>query len=274
MRKKVNTYCTNRFLKNITTWLILKAEAPQSVIRNYQEQMEDLSFLCQCSKQTFKKRLHWAVSEGLATIEGSDIYLKSYKQLSALYYVNLDNYKLISYDPSTDKNLHLHMFAIDIDENKNRQRHMVKSKLEKNPALKQKIQHVMMHCGADQKRLANFDYMLNGMRKLYQASFAAEPEIHSILHQVRPDCNRGVETMARHWDFESKQSASYYKKQMAESGIIRIHKGAAITSTVRTRNTDCHVIWNKRKFQTVLRLVDTIEVISKTPKMHAAPLEK
>ena len=274
MRKKVEVYATNRFIKNITTWLILKAESTQSVIKNYHGQIEDLSFLCQCSSQTFKKRLQWAVSEGLATIEGSDIYLKSYKQLSVQYYISIDRFKLVSYDPTTDKDLHLHMFAIDIEENKSRQRHMVKRKLDNNPDIKQRIQHVMMHCGADQKRLANFDYMLNGMKKLYAASFVLEPEIHSLLHQVRPDCNRGVETMAYAWDFKSKQSVSYYKRQMKESGIIRIHKGEAITSQVRTRNTDCHVIWDKRKFRTVLRLVDTIEVICKTPKTHAAPLEK
>lgn len=275
-RKKQDghTYVTNQFIKPITTWLILKAATPQSVINNYMDQLEDLSFLCECSTQTFKKRLRWIVSEGLATIEGNNIKLKSYKQLSTKYFINLDNYKLISYDPTTDKKIHLHMFAIDIDENKNRQKHMVQRKLNNNPVLKQKIEHVLLNCGANEKRLANFDYMLNGMRKIYQASFITEPEIHCLLSQVRPDCNRGVQTMAYHWDFAHKQSVSYYKKLMHKAGIVRIHKGEAIASSVRSRNNDCHVIWDRRKKRTVLRLVDTIEVISKTPKPDALPLEK
>ena len=268
MRKKQegNTYVTNTFIKPITTWLILKAESKYSVIKNYQDQIEDLAFLCGCSVQTFKKRLRWAVSERLATIEGSDIYLKSYKQLSVLYYVNLDHYKLVSYDPTTDKDLHLHMFAADIEDNKSRQAYMVKSKMDKNPALTRTIKTVMLRFGADERKLSNFNYMLNGMKKLYKHSFVAEPEIHSLLNQVRPDCNRGIEKMADDWEFKCKQSVSYYKRLMKRAGIIRIHKGEAITSQVRSRNSECHVIWNRSKFQTVLRLVDTIEVIDKTPK--------
>jgi len=269
-RHLVKTYETNNFIKYITFFLILKAESPFSFIQNYKKQIDHLSFITQCERQTFKKRLAWLVSEGLATIEneGTDIRLVSWKQVSVLYYCNLDSFKLVQYKPDEQKNIHLQLFAADIEDNKKRQTYIIQQKLEKNPALTQVIKNIMHQHGADEKKLNDFTYLLNGMRKLYRRSFEAEPEIHAMLNNVRPDVNRGVKGMAKAWSCRSEQTVSYVKKKLAEAGIIRIYKGERIMSTVRCRNKQCEVIYNRKLKQTFLCLVDTLHIIPQ-PGMEA-----
>lgn len=260
-RHKVEKYETNNFIKYITFFLILKAETPFGFIQDYKKQIDHLSFITQCERQTFKKRLAWCVSEGLATIEGDDIRLVSWKQVSALYYCNLDSFKLVQYNPHEQKNIHLHLFAADIEDNKKRQTYMVKQKLEKNPALTQEIKSIMLNCGADVTKLNDFDYVLNGMRKLYRESFVVEPEIHAMLNRVRPDVNRGIKGIAKAWDCKSTMTVCYWKKRMAEAGIIRIYKGERLTSEERTRNKQCDIKWKGKTKQTILCLVDTLHII-------------
>lgn len=258
-RHKVITYETNNFIKYITFFLILKAESPFSFIQDYQKQIDHLSFITQCERQTFKKRLQWCVSEGLATIEGSDIRLISWKQVSALYYCNLDRFKLVQYKPHEQKNIHLHLFAADIEDNKKRQTYMIQQKLNKNPALTQVIKTILHQHGADETKLNDFNYLLNAMRQLYKRSFEAEPEIHAMLNHVRPDVNRGVKGMAKAWDCKSMQTVSYWKKKLAEAGIIRIYKGEIKIREYIARPT--RTLKGGRKGKEPKHLVDTLYII-------------
>jgi hypothetical protein len=264
MREKVNTYETNRHVKNITSFLILKAVTPYGVFRNYKYQLGYFASICQCSKQTILKRIMWMQEQQLLQIEGADIRLNGWKQVVSLYHVNLDEFKTIQYDTQAHKKIYLHLFATEIIENKERQAYMIKEKLKKNPALKQVIESAMLQHGADEKKLNNFAYLLNGMKLLFKRSFIAEPEFHATILRVRPDCNRSVKGIARAWCFKSAQSVSYYKAQMQAVEIVKVHKGERITSQTRARNEAAHTVWNKLKKQTVLCLVDGIEVITKT----------
>lgn len=264
MRSIVNKYETNRHLKNITSFIILKAVTPYGIIKDYKKQVHYLCRITQCEKQTFTKRLQWLQNENLLTIEGADIRLKSWKEVATLYYLDLKAFTTVYYDYTKDKNVFLRLFTTEIEANKERQVHMIKTKLQRNLALKNNIQHAMLKHGADVKQINNFEYLLNGMRKLYKFSFIAEPELHALLNQVRPDCNRSVKTLADAWTFKSPQSVSYYKRLFAANEIAAIHKGERITSQCRARNEHSHVIWNRRKMQTVLSLVDTISIITKT----------
>lgn len=260
-RQLINVYETNKYIKNITAFLILKSESPYGLIKDYQKQIDHLSFITQCERQTFKKRLQWMLQEGIAAIEGPHIRLKSWKEVSALYYCDLTKFKTIQYKPSEQKNIHLHLFASEIEDNKARQSFVIQQKLNKNLALKQTIEAIMLQHGADPSKLSDINYLLNGMRLLYKNSFVAEPEIHALLKDIRPDLNRSVKGLSRAWNYKSKQSASYIKNKLQKAGIARIYKGERITSKERSRNNDCHVIWDDRKLQTVLCLVDTIFII-------------
>lgn len=268
MRTMVNKYETNRHLKNITSFIILKAVTPYGILKDYKKQLHYLCSVTQCERQTFKKRLQWMQNENLLTIEGGDIRLKSWKEVSALYYIDLKAFTTVIYDYKKDKNVFLRLFTTEIEANKEQQVHMIKTKLQKNLALKNQIQTAMLKHGADVLRVNDFHYMLNAMRKLYKFSFIAEPGLHALLNQVRPDCNRSVYTIADAWTFKSPQSVSYYKRLFALNDVAVIHKGERITSQCRCRNEHAHVMWDERKGKrngkTVLSLVDTISVIAKT----------
>lgn len=264
MRAKVNKYETNRHLKNITAFIVLKSVTSYGLIKDYKQQMNYLCAITQCSNQTFCKRLQWLQNEGLLSIEGGNIRLNGWKQVAALYNLNLKAFNTVVYDTTTDKNIFLRLFATEIEANKEQQVYMIKTKLQRNLALKNRIQAAMLKHGADVKRINEFNYLHNGMRKLFTFSFIAEPELHALLYQVRPDCNRSVYTLANAWHFKSPQSVSYYKRLFATNNIATIHKGERIESKSRARNEFAHVIWNKRRLQTVLSLVDTISINSKT----------
>jgi hypothetical protein len=264
MRKKVNRYETNRYLKNIAAFLVLKSVTPYGVITNYSTQTKYLCSICQCTRQTLSKRLQWLQDEGLLVIEGADIRLKSWKQVATLYNLNLKQFKTIIYDCANDKNVYLQLLATEIEVNKEHQAYIIKSKLEKNLALKRAVQYFMLRHGADQTKLNDLQYLHNGMKHLYRRSFIAEPETHALLNTIRPDTNRSVKGIAAAWDCKSPQTVSYYKAKLAASGYAVIHKGERVTSHTRARNELCHTIWNNKKKQTVLCLVDAIELTVKT----------
>lgn len=263
--KKTNkVYQTNRHLKNITAFIILKAVTPYGLIKDYKNQIDYLCAVTQCERQTFCKRLQWLQDEQLLLIEGADIRLKSWKQVAALLCTNLKEFTTVSYEYKKDRNIFLRLFAAEIEANKAQQVYMIKTKLQQNLALKNDIQTAALRFGADPKRINDFHYLHNAMRLLFKKSFIAEPELHKLLSLVRPDCNRSVYTIADAWHFKSPQSVSYYKGLFKTSGIAIIHKGERIESQQRARNSKSHVIWDKRKKQTVLSLVDTISIIGKT----------
>jgi len=151
------------------------------------------------------------------------------------------------------------LYAIEIEDNKNRQTYMIQQKLKKNPALKQVIKSILHQYGADETKLNDFNYMLNAMRQLYKRSFEAEPEIHVILNNVRPDVNRGVKGMAKAWDCKSMQTVSYWKKKLAEAGIVRIYKGEMKVREYLSRPTRTDK--GGRKGKAVKTLVDTLYII-------------
>lgn len=265
MRKKRNVYETNGFIKNIAAWLILKAATPYGLFKNYKEQIDYLASITQCERQTFKKRVAWFIEQGLATVTAGNLQLVSFKDACALYYCGHKKTQTILYEPSTDKNFYLRLFAIEITDNKEKQRYMIETKLKRNLALKQTIQVTMLKHGADQSRIEDFRYIHNGMQKLYRNSFKQEPELHALLNKVRPDCNRSIRGIARAWDFKSLSLVSYYKRKFQDAGIAVVTKGERIESRTRSRNNDCNVIWNQRKKQTVLCLVDAIIILEKKP---------
>lgn len=256
-----HTYDTNPFIKYITSWLILKAETPYSILYNYKLQADHLSEICQCEKQTLDKRIKWMLQQKIAFIEGANLRLVSYKQLAAVFGIDLKAFKTIHYDPTVQKNLHLQIFAAEIEQSQDRQKYMVHKKLQRNPDLKATVQAEMLKKGATVELINDISYLANGMKKLYTHSFISEPELHFKLNQVRPFVNRCIDTIAYSWLFKHKQLVSYYKKKMQTSGIARIHKGERINSNTRTRNSNCEVKWNEAKGQTLLCICDAIEVI-------------
>jgi hypothetical protein len=260
-RKLVNKYEVNHFVKNITTFIILKAESQYSIIKDFTNQIDHLSRQCQCERQTFKKRLNWMVKQKLATVEGSTIRLITWQQVARLYYLNLDGFNIINYDSNTNKNIHLRLFATEIEMNQKSQAYMVEKKMQQNPALSSEIKSTMLRHGVDLKQVHNKSFVMNWMKGQYRYSFKVEPALHKLLNKVRPDCNRGVKGIAYEWNCKSPQTVSYVKKKMVAACIVHVKKGERITSSERVRNADCHVIWNKRKKQTVLALVDEINVL-------------
>lgn len=265
MREKRNSYETNRTLKNFTSFLILKAASTYGVYNNYRKQIGYIATLCQCSKQTMFKRLAWMESETLLQFEGGNIRLNGWKHVATKYGVSLKQFKTIHCDTSIHKNLHLHFFAAEIEENKKRQAYMIERKLNKNSALKNAVQNVCIQFGADKAKIENFAYLHKYMQTIFTTSFIAKPDIHNLLINVRPDCNRSVKTLAAAWEFKSPQSVSYYKAKLAAEKIASIDKGKRITSQTRARNEAAHVIWNKSRKQTVLCLVDHIEILQQNP---------
>jgi hypothetical protein len=270
-RHLVDKYQTNRFLKNITFFLILKAESPLGCIHDYEKQIDHLSFITQCERQTFRKRLAWCISEQLLEIKGSDIRLVSWKKVGERYMFALEAYKTIQYNPHEQKNIHLHLLAVEIEDNKNRQTYMIQQKLKKNPALTQVIKNTLHQYGADESKLNDFNYMLNAMRQLYKRSFEAEPEIHAMLNNVRPDVNRGVKGIAKAWDCKSMQTVSYWKKRLAEAGIIRIYKGEVKVREYLARATRTQK--GGRKGKEVKTLVDTLYLIPQPGRPENEPRE-
>lgn len=260
-RKLVNKYHTNRHIKAIGQWLLLKHLSRPSWLQDWNTQKATLLQVCKCNEQTFRANLKLLQQMKLLKFDRHSIRLCSWDELSMQLEIDTKEKFEIHYDVNDKKRVHEWLIATEIMDNQNRQAYSIIKKLNKNPAQKLMIIHAMIAAGADRTQVMNPGYILSWLRILYINDFYRASEIHDLLIELRPDTNRSCKGIARSWNALNATTASYWKKVLASSGIIDIAK-MNILSTDRVRNPYCAVKWIKEAKQTLLPLCDQITVLT------------
>lgn len=260
-RTLVKKYHTNKHIKAIGQWLILKHLSVPSWIQDWNKQKQVLFQVCKVNEQTFRSNLKLLQDMKLLSFDRYEISLCSWDELAKALEIDTKERFQIHYDVNDKKRVQEWLIATEIMDNQNRQSYSILKKLNKNPAEKLRIIHAMIAAGADRSQVMNPDYLLSWLRILYVNDFYRASEIHDLLIELRPDTNRSCKGIARAWNAKSPTTISYWKSVLASSGIIDIAK-MAVLSTGRVRNPYCAVKWIKQAKQTMLPLCDQITVLT------------
>lgn len=279
-RAKVNKYETNRFIRAVGMWLILKSETTSGVIQDYTGQLPYLLSITQLSTASFYNRINFLIKEGLITKEGNNLILSSFDYAANKYLLHNVNSKIsFTYDPNGKQQIHYLLSAVEIKHNQDLQAQALQRKLDKNPIIKVEQLKLIHECGADVKQMNNNDYNRECLFALQQQSFEQYRKgstIHDALHAFRADVNRGVKGIANAMNAKSASTASYLKRKLQQQEICSVTKIEGITSHVRSRKDKYHYVnWNEDLRQTVWYVCDQVKVLVPITKIvNMAPALK
>jgi len=259
-RKLVRKYETNQVIKALDAWLVLKADAPGSYIQQWTKQKDHLVRICKCSYTVLRHRLQILQEMKLATIQGRNIRLCSWDDMSKIFGIDCKIRSTVHYKIDSNDKIHQWLIATEIEGNQKRQSYAILKQVKKNPELKMMFTAAIIADGADRSRIDDPEYFLARLRSLYLQDFIRASDIHELLVQIRPDNNRGVRGIADAWGAKHPMTAVYWKRKLAAAGIIDISK-IQVQSENRVRNKECKVIWLKKQMQTLLCLCDQITVL-------------
>jgi hypothetical protein len=280
-RAKVNKYETNRFIRAIGTWLILKSETTSGVIQEYSQQLPYLLAITQLSTASFYSRINFLVKEGLITKENNQLILASFQDAGNKYYLHNTNNKIsFTYDPNGKQQIHYLLSAVEIKHNQELQAQALQRKLDKNPIIKVEQLKLIHECGGDVRKMNDSNYNRECLFALQLQSFEQYRKgstIHNALHAFRADVNRGVKGIATAMNAKSASTASYLKKKLQQQQICSVTKIEGVTSGVRSRKDKYHYVnWNQLLKQTVWYVCDQMQVLVPITKIvnMAVPLKK
>lgn len=279
-RAKVKKYETNRFIRAIGTWLILKSETSSGVLQRYSEQLPHLLAITQLSTASFYDRIKFLIEEGLVKKDGNKLILSSYKYAAEKYLLpNITDKISFTYDPNGKQQIHYLLSAVEIKHNQDLQAQALQRKLDKNPIVKTEQLKLIHECGGDVKQMNKNDYNRECLFALQIQSFEKYRKgstIHDALHMFRADVNRGVKGIANAMNAKSASTASYLKKKLQQQEICAVTKIEGITSGVRSRKDKYHYVnWNPLLKQTVWYVCDQVKVLLPITKIvNMAPALK
>lgn len=274
-RSLVNKNHSNKFIKAIGTWCVLKAIS-RAPLQNFTQQRQILAALCQRSDSAFRSDINFLIKQKFIKKETGSLVLLSWQALADSLDLNFTTKKIFVYEKASKQPIAQWIIATDIEANQHKQAYMILKRLNKNPEKKRNFINAMIKEGDDAARLSTDNkYFISCLKSLYLSDFVQASEIHEDLIQVRPDTNRGVRGIATAWGHKNYKvhptTISYWKKKMQQSGIIDVSK-LSIESRDRVRNKSCHVIWlntrrirrqfpGRAKMQTMLQMCDQITVL-------------
>lgn len=268
-RHLVNKYETNRSIKAVGTWLVLKSLSVPSLLQDWNKQKHYLLKACKCNETTFRSRIKLLAALNLLTYDKHNIRLASWHDAGKALEIDLTKRDTIQYNIHDKTQPHHWIAAIEIDDNQQRQAYSIVKKLNNNPKTLNAIQHAAIKAGADQEAIKTTSGLLTWLSVLYLEDFKTASDIHDLLIELRPDLNRSVRGIGDAWKAKHITTVSYWKKIMKKSGVIDVGK-MQVQSDERCRNKYCRVKWLPGAKQTLLPLCDQITILR--PWLITTPL--
>lgn len=257
-RNTVNKYQTNRVIRALDAWLVLKHETRSGLIRDYATQLQYLCKVCKVSPTVLRSRLKMLADMKAVTIENGNLLICSWKQLARILQTSFKLCYDVQYNLDDPKQkLHLWIAAVEIADNQHHQELTLKRKLHDNPAARLKLLESAVAAGADPARLNEWPYFLVWLQSMYLKTHLRASHVHDLLISHRPELNRSVYGIARAWCAKSAQTASYWKGKMYAAGVVHIGK-LTVRSEQRARNKYVNEKWNPRDQQTFFTFCDNI----------------
>ena len=235
-REKINKYQTNREIKQIALYYLLKHVTKSGVIKEYAKNLQSLLTFTGLTQGTFYTHLNGLIKKGLVTKNAHNLILSNYKTLLDLYDVDDDTTPItIKFNASTHKFVHLLEFSTLAD-NMYRQSLLIKKKLDKSPyTLEILQQYAKQQTTARTLATAQKHAFVNGSDEL------------NTLFFINPNITITWKRIFREFNFKSYKSVSYLKKKLQRNKIVTIEKNGFFTSKVGAKTK----AYNEEKDKTV-----------------------
>lgn len=234
MRRELrNTYETNRDIKTVSAWLLLKALTQSNQLKAWRKQKDYVLTWLQMSERTFYCYLAEMIRLGL--VESVDaahnIFLVSYEKAAAALDVPYSGQYLVPYNPLSNEGKQTFQYILRAEEFRKEQERQLDAlhyHLNNNPTLRNTLHTLLVQRGADAQRLfKDGRYFQERLLQLQLQCFREGSEILDLVFERRADINRGVTSIQKAHSYKAKTSVSYMKKRMWELKIITVDKKKA-----------------------------------------------
>ena len=220
-REKINKYQTNKEIKQIALFYLLKHITTSGVVKEYAKNLQSLLTITGLSQGTFYTQLRGLKKKGLVRKNAHNLILSNYNTLLELYDVqDITTPITIKFNPSTHKFTHLLEFSTLAD-NMYRQSLLIKKKLEKSPYTLEILQrYAKQQSTAKTLAVAQKHAFVNG-----------SDEINTLFF-INPNITITWKRLFREFNFKSYKSVAYLKKKLQRNKIVTIEKNGFFTSKV------------------------------------------
>ena len=235
-REKINKYQTNREIKQIALFYLLKHLTTSGVVKEYAKNLKSILAITGLSQGTFYSQVRELKKKGLIVKNAHNLILSNYKTLLELYGIQDEATPItIKFNPSTHKFVHLLEFSTLAD-NMYRQNIVIKKKLEKSPyTLEILQQYAKQQTTAKTLATAQKHAFVNGSDEL------------NTLFFINPNITITWKRLFREYNFKSYKSVAYLKKKLQRNKIVTIDKNGFFTSKVGAKTK----AYNEDKDKTV-----------------------
>ncbi len=249
LRKK---YITNRTLREVAVFCVLKTVTSSGIIQNYIEQLDDLAELCNCSKSSLFGIIKRLIDQKLIARKGGALILRSMQRLLNRYEITSKETVSLTYEFRNHK-LYQLLQAAYIKSMRSGQEFMVNKKIQNNPYLKHIINEKSKNPERIRKKLLSL--------QISTFKDKSTTDEYELIHSINADTNLSARSLRRAFKFKSNMSVAYLKKMLGKRGIAKITV-RKIESTTRSRKGKNYFVeWFPTSKQTRWRLTDDVQFL-------------
>ena len=217
-RNLVNRNKTNRTVKVIAFYALLKTVTTTGVIHNYTEQPA-LRKLTKYSRNGFKDLVKDLVSTGLATVTCNNLKLSSWKDaVQTIGKEYTPEFTYLEYNTENETKLYYHFLPAEIAAKKAKQEQIAIQRLKENSTLKQATDSLISKLyKVDPSTLTDQQY-LDAVYQIQVYQFTSGTLTGEVM-KFNPDCNRSASKLKQDWQFNSTLSITYWKRKLEQLGL-------------------------------------------------------
>lgn len=225
-RELNNKYQTNKEIKFLALYYLLKNISQTSIIKNYNSNLNHILEYTNLSQGTFYNHLNKLIQLGLVTKNAHNLVVSDYNTLFELYDVEPEQTPIyINYTPNKNKFIHLLEFST-IADNIYRQNLVIEKKLEKSPYTLEILERYAKQATTIRTlAVAQKHAFINGSTELKQLFF------------INPNVVITWKRLFREFNFKSYKSVSYLKRKLKKNKLVMIEKNGFFTSKVGAKTT-------------------------------------
>lgn len=218
-RNLVNRYKTNRTVKVVAFYALLKTVTTTGVIHNYTEQPE-LRKLTKYSRNGFKDLVKDLVETGLATITCNNLKLTSWQAaVETIGQQYTPEFTYIDYNTENNTKLYYYFLPAEIAAKKAKQEQIAIQRLKENSTLKQATDSLISKLYKIDPSILTDQQYLDAVYQIQVQQFTSGTLTGEVM-KFNPDCNRSASKLKQDWKFDSTLSITYWKRKLQKLGLI------------------------------------------------------
>jgi len=251
-RELNNRYQTNKLIKYVGAYYILKSLTPSGVIQDTHQQISELCRYLNCTTPTFYKLIKNCEKLGYLKRTRQTIVLTSYSAFTETFDAVFTRFTKVKYNYKKQKFNHVLESAYLQLKEQERAR-TFENKMQANKDLQEELSTVINpdKNGKWQKSLEAIqkEAFNKGHKKMYQ------------IFYLNPFTTCNSKTMTKMFGFKSEQSIAYLKAKLIKKNLIRVEK-ITVSNTIHIpknlRVKHLFTAWDSKKKQVKWILPDTL----------------